>query len=511
MRAKRMMVVVGAAAGLAVIGVGAGAVWDGASGPFALPPEMPADQIPADVLALIGEPGEPLDAVIERIEAAFRAHMESRWIEGEGDREAHRKRFLEVGERAEASTREVLELWIDRGVDFYGISASSLWGADFSERDPGSMDDVNNWTNERKMTREWLGLARESGLLDDILDIERYRLAVRKVIDPERPLGDSGWLDFGQSMRACARVLGAEAVDRFERGDSAGGIEIIETVFAIAEIGASQGVVIENLNALSVQRTGTSVLLTAADRGKIDADHAASMLSRIRTPDWEAMRSDHAYWFYDMLYIVGPNSLSQYYRADGRLRVPIAMKSLLMDEDYYLFRFPALRERGLRHANAGELVSAMEHWIAAALDEFAEPTRERDLSRIEFPRRVNGAVLPVAPETSQNYFGALDLGEREFGAAELALAIEVYRGEHGRVPERLEDLTPGVLERLPEDPFAPDGRFRYRPDGESRVGYILYSVGDDGEDHGGVRSEPDEYGSTIPTRPGSDYVILPRR
>lgn len=511
MRAKSVMVSVGAAAGLAVIGAGAGAVWDGASGPFALPPEMPADQIPADVLALIGEPGEPLDAVVERIEAAFRAHMASRWIEGEGDRERHMERFVRLGERVNDTVQETHQRWIDRGRDFYAIDHRALWGDAYAEAERGVMKDESDWADARRMTREWLNIARDSGLLDSVMRVEAYRLAVRKVIDPERAVLDSGFSDYTRSVRWISRLLLTEAVDHFQSGRVDRGVEAIGVLFEIAEIPASQGLVLDNLMAMSVYASGARQVIVAVDRGVFDGGLALKMLSRMPRPSWRSMRTDHAYWIYDDLYINGVNALPEFYMTDGRLRVPIAMKSLLMEDDYHMFRFPALRERGTRHANAGELVAALENWISAALDEYAKPTRARDLSRLGFPRQINGALLPMAPGSPEVYFEALDTNERDVGATELALAIEVYRGEHGRVPERLEDLTPGVLKRLPEDPFAPDGRFRYRPDGASRVGYILYSVGDNGEDFGGVRETAFEYDSPRTITPGTDFVILPRR
>jgi len=61
------------------------------------------------------------------------------------------------------------------------------------------------------------------------------------------------------------------------------------------------------------------------------------------------------------------------------------------------------------------------------------------------------------------------------------LALVRYRAEQGAWPERLEALG---LEKL-DDPFA-EGSLRYRPEGE---GFVLYSVGQDREDNGGVAKE----------------------
>jgi hypothetical protein len=62
-----------------------------------------------------------------------------------------------------------------------------------------------------------------------------------------------------------------------------------------------------------------------------------------------------------------------------------------------------------------------------------------------------------------------------------ALAVRLYRLEHGSGPEQLADLVPGCLPELPVDPYT--GRpLVYRA---SSSGHLLYSVGPDGVDDGG--------------------------
>ncbi len=87
------------------------------------------------------------------------------------------------------------------------------------------------------------------------------------------------------------------------------------------------------------------------------------------------------------------------------------------------------------------------------------------------------------------------------------MALEVHRAEQGAYPSELKALVPDVLDRLPEDPDAPDGRFRYRRTGKD--GYLLYGVGVDREDNGGT--EDPEYPTVALSHPihgrGYDYII----
>jgi hypothetical protein len=65
----------------------------------------------------------------------------------------------------------------------------------------------------------------------------------------------------------------------------------------------------------------------------------------------------------------------------------------------------------------------------------------------------------------------------------VAAALAVYRAEHDNYPEKLEDLVPSVLEKLPEDLYS-GNPFKYsrKPDG----GYVLYSVYQNGTDDRGT-------------------------
>ncbi len=68
--------------------------------------------------------------------------------------------------------------------------------------------------------------------------------------------------------------------------------------------------------------------------------------------------------------------------------------------------------------------------------------------------------------------------------AALSLAIRLYQYDCGRRPSTLAELVPDYLMAVPRDPFDPDdGQIRYLPHLPSPV---LYSVGLDGIDNGGV-------------------------
>jgi len=75
--------------------------------------------------------------------------------------------------------------------------------------------------------------------------------------------------------------------------------------------------------------------------------------------------------------------------------------------------------------------------------------------------------------------------------AVLGIAAACFRTEEGRYPDKLQELIPDYISAVPIDPF--DGKpLRMSPEGD---GLVLYSVGMNGEDDGGV-DDSWSYGGT---------------
>ena len=71
-------------------------------------------------------------------------------------------------------------------------------------------------------------------------------------------------------------------------------------------------------------------------------------------------------------------------------------------------------------------------------------------------------------------------------AARLVIAVERYRLAHGTLPATLDDLAPQFVDAVPQDPFNGMAmRYTVTP-----TGYAVYSVGKDGNDDGGVLTDP---------------------
>ncbi len=91
-------------------------------------------------------------------------------------------------------------------------------------------------------------------------------------------------------------------------------------------------------------------------------------------------------------------------------------------------------------------------------------------------------VTRVASPVFSRASGKRDMAVANIGLCRVVLALKTYKYERGAYPETLEQLKQTLDWKLPEDPFSGQD-FVYRRQGE---GFILYSIGQDLEDDGGL-------------------------
>lgn len=132
-----------------------------------------------------------------------------------------------------------------------------------------------------------------------------------------------------------------------------------------------------------------------------------------------------------------------------------------------------------------------------------------DLSLREryFMRRINGAYFTFVTdqmfsanraEFEERLKESLKIAEARTELLRLHFAIRAFHFAENRLPKTLEELSGRELKKIPSDPFG-QGDFVYQP-GKDR--YILYSVGINGADDGGIGDERD--------REQGDLLLEPR-
>jgi hypothetical protein len=130
---------------------------------------------------------------------------------------------------------------------------------------------------------------------------------------------------------------------------------------------------------------------------------------------------------------------------------------------------------------------------AAALPRSAAPTRQRQF--VAKLQELFGMSSWLHPLAMQERWRLQQILPTELGwlarlrSARTASAIERWRLAHGGIlPASLNELVPGYLVAVPEDPM--DGKpLRYRPRSPA-PGYVVYGIGEDGVDDGGKERGP---------------------
>jgi ABC-type transport system involved in multi-copper enzyme maturation permease subunit len=172
----------------------------------------------------------------------------------------------------------------------------------------------------------------------------------------------------------------------------------------------------------------------------------------------------------------------------------------------------------LRMAEAGDVVPA---WGS---DQLADWLPERDgSSGARLERLVNSSWLAHSLPVTVTVQREAQRGLCDVRAARLQVALALYRCEHGKIAESLDDLVAAVLPELPDDPYQRRA-FGYRVSQGERISWhrrlidggeqftqqvpagqgILWSAGPDGRDDGGLR----QWDGLANTPKGCDVIYL---
>jgi hypothetical protein len=149
-------------------------------------------------------------------------------------------------------------------------------------------------------------------------------------------------------------------------------------------------------------------------------------------------------------------------------------------------------EYNIRSANAALVCSRLILTSGAflpalhGLDE--EATR---LEQLDPAAKSSSGIYRYAADMFRRYFERMAAAEAARELVITAIALKRYHLQRSSYPENLNALVPAFLRAVPKDPW--DGkslRYRTLPEG----GFVLYSVGKDGEDNGGDAT-PDHTGN----------------
>ncbi len=142
-------------------------------------------------------------------------------------------------------------------------------------------------------------------------------------------------------------------------------------------------------------------------------------------------------------------------------------------------RIPGVKDRNFLMALdvIGQYIDALKLPRQQQLSRYREIAAEVDKLSVSFYSLTKMCARPL------EWVALKDLQyAAQIDCTRVALGIERYRLAKGALPKVLDDLVPQYIDKVPIDPF--DGEpLRYKL---TEPGYIVYSIGEDGTDEGGL-------------------------
>lgn len=286
-------------------------------------------------------------------------------------------------------------------------------------------------------------------------------------------------------MRNAARLLSIDARREAALGHLKAAFDDVGAIFGIARHVRRDPILISALVAQAVDAIGLQVLCDLASRTRpalddlrgVDLDDAVSY-NRVLV---RSLQMEEAMGIASFASISQGDTLAQMQQVgigDGQpvsgaaltgLFSPLARLFLLQD-DLEDFREFMKRARALA---AMPYPQSEQSWQEL----FSAGPAARQPGQGLITRALTGVLVRMN--------GSFAMADARYRMARTVVAMARYRAKHGRLPARLEDLTPAYLATATADPF--DGKpLRFVSDDR---GATLYSIGLNGKDDGGELSD----------------------
>jgi len=350
-------------------------------------------------------------------------------------------------------------------------------------------------------------------------------------------------------VRTAVRALAARAVDRADKGDIDGAKEDLLAIHRLAQLLCQEKTFIAYLVAITLDSTASRTEQGIAANVKLTALQARSLLSQTYGLGPMPLPVDAYDWgerliVLDAAMLIAREGYEGYLRRVERDMGVIFEKafpaSSTSRETVELPKFDLDIDEYLRAMNEGcdEVVRCAKlKDFAACTAAFAEMDKDKMPEAREaekaFPGMASGQVDPLLarkrvkllvekigtgdPKKLARALVGFDLWEWMEGShsgrvfelgvearaqhalSVISLAMAAYRAEKGEYPDSLDKLAPTCLKTIPLDPFT-DKPMRYK---RTDKGYVLYSVGPNMRDDGGVR----DYAASAPADRKDDISV----
>ncbi len=312
-----------------------------------------------------------------------------------------------------------------------------------------------------------------------------------------------------QNLRGATRALCIRAMWYAAQGQRAEAWQDLQTTFQLATHCGRGMTLVEQLVAIAIDNTALSRTVTLLQLDESDAKFAREVLDYLqkRKIPSDVVRSfdqGERVFFADMVVML-QRDFSTLENAGTDVTTPALLfySQAPMNWNDVLRSANAIYNRLVETASIPDraermrATSNLDHHISQLARSAGDPARivasfiNAEVRSALVADTMVSLMLPAlnaSMKAQDRAIAVLDL-------TRVAAALAVYRAEQGEYPEKLAQLVPSVLDKVPNDLYS-DKPFSYerKPDG----GYLLYSVFEDGKDDGGT----DRDGSII----GGEWV-----
>jgi len=377
---------------------------------------------------------------------------------------------LEAHYRLPLGMEDTTDLWLD---------ATRPLGTDAFTSDAGELPIVGSGSSEIPLPGEpWADLEAAEELLQEYghsLDLmhQAAELGGAARYPTDFSLGLAMLLEHAQNLRGGARLLLLESHVLAHRGDLGGAARSIHAILMLARSLEREPVLVSELVRLAcdgIAREQLEALLPTVDFSDEDL---VRLQNDLRAIDYhenlcQAMIGERVI---GIVVFESPDS--------SGLEIDVGRGTL--------WRFT---QRGgfvvyLQHMDRMVLAAKLP-WPQALQDaERADSQLETTVQGASFLTKMTHLFPALIAPAVSAAFTATARNVALNGAADAAIAVELFRRKRGSRPERLEQLVPEFLPEVPVDPY--DGEpLRYTVDGDR---YRIYSVGENRMDDGGSEDE----------------------
>ncbi len=286
-------------------------------------------------------------------------------------------------------------------------------------------------------------------------------------------------------VRQCARLLRADAVIKAAGGNYSEAVEDVIAGMKLADALAQEPVLISQIKRIETYGIMTDALQQLTHGGEYPPHLASQLLAHIEHADNRAAFAESL----TGQQVAGLQAFEEILRGEVDVTLWPSSYSEFRQTVRNRFRWLYFGPLGKPWVNMDE--SAYADIMTRVQDAAGLPYYEahpqlmqidQDIENLPSTRLVSQALLPALSRAWQ----AQARHEATIDLMQMGLLLEQYQGQHGSYPQGLDAIAPGLGGELPVEPYTGEP-YHYEA---SDDGFLLYSVGDNLTDDGGVQHDP---------------------